>query len=458
MAVSSTTTVLDQRKFLAAKLIKRSLLKLVAASLCDKEKQPDGTGLTANFVRYNRMEVPVTPISEGVDPAQSSIAVSTRTVTLVQWGAYLILTDIARKTTAHPLMEQVNKLLADNAARVMDREIQVVWMAGTNVIYGDATVTSRAAITAGMTITDSTIQRAYITLADAGVPPRFGPSREEDAKAVAAEGSLNGNSTYVAVTDVYVTTNIRAPSTSFGTFAAVSTYANAKAQYNAEVGMWQGFRWVETNFIPVFSLFGGATVAVVSGANFGTGTPTVTAVNGGGTLNSATTYFFKVTRKDLQRGFEDTISIAHSMASAATGDNESFTFAFPSTSGYVYNLYFDSVQTGGTGTDATLFLHTSNIAAGTTVTVTGIVASGTNPPANTNPAVTSIRIHVVYCHGAESTSWVGFQDMQMFISPDEVDTGNPLLLRKTIGYKYMSQAMIRDETRIVRLELPSTFG
>ena len=44
------------------------------------------------------------------------------------------------------------KLLADNAARVMDREVTNVCLAGTNVTYGDGTVTTRTNITAAMVL------------------------------------------------------------------------------------------------------------------------------------------------------------------------------------------------------------------------------------------------------------------------------------------------------------------
>ncbi len=136
--VVSTTTASDQEKFLAAKLIARAYLKLIAVSLCDKVQQPEGTGTTAYFVRYQRMNVPMSTISEGVDPVNNSVSVQQFTVSLDQWGDVVTLTDVAQLTTKHPLVQQVTELLADNAQRVIDREVQVVWMANSNVIYGDA--------------------------------------------------------------------------------------------------------------------------------------------------------------------------------------------------------------------------------------------------------------------------------------------------------------------------------
>jgi hypothetical protein len=45
-------------------------------------------------------------------------------------------------------VEQVLELLSDNAQRVIDREVQIVWLSGTNIIYGDGSVSARSSITA----------------------------------------------------------------------------------------------------------------------------------------------------------------------------------------------------------------------------------------------------------------------------------------------------------------------
>lgn len=455
--ITSSTTSTDQEKFVASELIKRSYLRLVAASVCDKVKQKKGTGKTAYFIRYKRMNVPLATLTEGSDPANSAMTLDSFTVTLDQWGDVITITDVAELTTLHPLMQQALELLADNAQRVIDREIQIVWFTGTNIQYGDSSVTSRRTITAAMKISDTLINKAVVTLVDAGCPQRFGPSNR-DAKAVAAAGSFSGMGHYLGICGPQVMADIRAASTSLGTWASAMVYQGKSGLYNAEVGTWLGVRWVETNFIPKLAILGNTTAAVVSTNAFGTDTPVVTAVDGGGTLTSATTYFFKVTRKDLTRGFEEGISIAHSMASTATANNESFTFNFSSlTAGYVYNLYFDTVQAGGTGTDATLGLVSANIAIGTTVTVTGVaLAANGTPPDNVNTTGTP-TIHPVYFFGAEACVWVGLQDLQVMMTKDESIIGNVLKLKRAIGYKFLAKCMIKDQTRLLRLEVASTY-
>jgi N4-gp56 family major capsid protein len=457
--ITQSTTSSDQEKYLGARLIQRSYIKLVAGPLCEKLDMTPGMGLTANFVRYKRMNVPLTTISEGTDPANSSFSLSTVSVTLDQWGDVITITDVAQLTTKHPLVQQCTDLLADNAARVMDREIQLVWIAGTNIQYGDGSITARGSITSTMKMTDTTIHKARVTHVLNGVPPRGGPALA-DAKQVAPEGSYLGGQNYVGICGPEVLADIMATGTSLGTFVSVAMYNNAKQLYAAEIGTWLGIRWVETNFIPRFKLFGNSTTAVASGAAFGTGTPTLTVLTTGGTLRGTTgggvTFFWKVTRKDLLRGFEEDISIAHSTATTAATDTNSYSYAMPATAGFVYNVYFDTVVGGGTGTDATLGLSVTNAAASATSVVTANPAATTNPPASTPTAASATTVYPVFIFGAEACNWVGFYGIQVMITKDESIIGNILRLKRAIGYKFFGKAMIRDQDRLLRVEVVAT--
>ena len=452
-SVSSATTAADQKKYLHAKLLKNAHLRLVCRDICEKIKLPEGHGLQATFVRYQRMNLPQATITEGIDPNVSTFSLATVTVTLDQWGDVLVLSDIAQLTTSHPLVTQALKLLADNAARVMDREVQIVWLAGTNVTYGDGTVATRAGITTAMRLTDTVLQRAYVSLTDGGAAPRGGPNGDKDYTegGESSGSSLNGSAAYVAVAGPQVLADIRS-SVALGGWLDVAMYNNVKGIYNMEVGRWMGIRWVQTNFIPKFTMLGDTTAAVASGANFGVGqTPTVTAIDGGGTRTSGTTYWFKVTSKLKTRGFEENISIRHSMAAAATGNNESFSFNFTGLpTDRVYNVYF-----GTADSDASLFLAASNIESGATVVVTSVPA-GVNPPGNVNPVGTP-TIHPVYIHGEGSCAWVGLQNLQVMKSRDGATTDNPLELRKTLGYKFLAKTVILNQMFMLRIEVASGF-
>lgn len=443
--VVSGTTALDQEKFLASKLLALSYQKLVAASVCDKVQQPRGAGLQAYFIRYKRMDVPLVPLTEGVDPANSSFTLEQVTVTLDQWGDVITITDVAELTTKHPLVTTATNLLSDNAQRVIDREIQLVWLSGTSVTYGDGVVTSRAAITTAHNVSDVLMTKVRATMSHLGAPPRGGPSGQSVG---AASGNLRGGNSYLAITDAFVTGDIMKTSTSLGTWVSVAMYNQASKLYNSEVGTWLGFRWVETNFIPIFTMLGNTTAAVTSGNAFGTNTPTVTAGTGGSL--AAVAHFFKVTRKSKQRGFEEDISIEHSITPGATG---TLTFNFTGlTAGYVYNVYL-----GTTTGDANLRLAAQNVEVGASAVITVVPGTGSTAPANVNPTGTP-NVHVVYIFGEEAVNWVGLQSLQVKTTPAEASHSNPLALRRKIGYKFMAKAMIRDQQRLMRVEVTSSNG
>lgn len=457
--IVSTTTSTDQEKFLALDLIKRSYLKLVMGSLCDKVQMKKGAGLTANFVRYKRMSVPLSPITEGTDPANSSFALDSVTVTLDQWGDIITVTDVSQLTTFHPLVQQCVELLADNAARVMDREVTLVLLAGTNVIYGDGSVASRTTITSAMKMSDTLLSKARVTMVNNGAPPKGGPSG--DAKQVGASGTFTQGSAYIAVCGPEVMEDIMAVSSSLGAWAAVAMYANQKALYNSEVGTWRNFRFVETNFIPRFTILGNTTTAVVTTNAFGTNTPTVTTSTTGGSLAASTTYYYKVTRIDQTRGFEEEVSIEHTTATGASATS-SMTFDFSGlTTGYTYRVYFGSA-TGNSNLKLVSFtiggVSTSFVPAGTaaaSTVVTAVSSSTTTAPVNTNTTGTP-TIHPVFIFAQQAVNWVGFYGIEMRITGDQPTIGNVLGLKKALGYKFFGKSMIRDQTRLLRLEVAAT--
>ena len=459
MAIDNSVISYDQEKYLAKQLLQRSYLKLVMSSLCDQDQMREGAGLTAYMVRYKRMNAPTSTLTEGTTPSASTFSLEQVTVTLDQWGDYVQLTDIAQLTAKHQVIQEAVKLLADNAARVMDREITIVLLAGTNVQFGDGSVTTRATVTSTMKISDTVLQKARVTMVNNGAPPRGGPAG--DARQVAAQGNFQNGVSYVAVCGPELVSDIQTPSTSFGSFVSSAVYANAKALYNAEVGMWLGFRIVETNFLPKFVLLGNKTAAVSSAASDGGGITgfSITAATSGGSLASAT-FGWKLTRKDLLRGFEEAISIVHTTATG--GGTAKFTFVMPSTSGYVYNLYFDNTaaNAGGATTDAGLGLAGSNLAASSSTVITTFASSTVTPPGNLlsgNTSADPSAIYPMFIFGEAAVGWVGFYKPKFLLTgaaPEKVD---PLAQYRTAGYKFFGKAVIKDQTRLLRLEVASTF-
>jgi N4-gp56 family major capsid protein len=449
--ITRVTTQIDQRKAVAAKLLQRAHLRLVTNSICDKVAQERGTGIQTTFIRYKRMPVPLSTLTEGVPPPNNTISVEQVVSTLDQWGDVVTITDVAQLTTLHPLVSIAQTLLADNAQRVIDRETQLVMLAGTNVFYGDTSVSSRSSITQSMTISDTIIHKATLTMLNAGAPPRFGPSNMlENARGQPASGEMATGGHYLAIMGGEVRRDIMRMAAASNLWVNVTQYQNAKRTYVGEVGDYLGLRIVETNFIPRFRRLGNKTPAAPAGPNAG-GITGLSLAIGTGTLGNAT-YYWKVTRKDTTRGFEEDISIEHSTATG--GATKSLQFTLPSTPGYVYNIYV-----GSSSGDANLFLAAENQPPGEVVNVTSVPSGTANPPASNRAAGDSAdpdTIHPVYIIAEQALAWVGLQNLQTYIQKGG-DKSDPLDQVTKIGYKFMAKACRLDEARLLRLELASNF-
>ena len=456
MTTTRTTVAYDQKKFLAMKLIQRARLNLVAKSLCDPNKMDDGAGLTAYFIRYSRMNVPLDTLTEGTPPTPSDISLEQVTVTLDQWGDSIKITDLAEIVAAHPLVQQAVKLLADNAARVIDREIQVVWLANTNVQYWDGSIAARSSLVTASShyITDNAILQAVASMRDDGASPRGGPFAEDAVES--AQGLVAGDGRFAGICDSMVSADIRQAGESLGTWASTAMYNAARKLYAGEIGEWAGVWWIESNFIPRFTRYGNGTAAVDgtgAGNAFGTGTPVVRAIDGGGTLTSGATYYYKVTRKHKLRGFEEEISIEHTTAAAATGNNESFTFNFAGLdSNYRYYVYFGS----SSGDSNLKQVSSAGHSVGDLVTVTAVPSSTVTAPANVD-ASTAPTVRVVYIVGAEACYLVTLRSLET-TKVDKPDKSDPLGQYKILGFKFLQKAMITDSSRMLRIELLSRFS
>jgi N4-gp56 family major capsid protein len=456
---NTSTLSYDREKFLAAQLVSRSQIRMVAASLCDKITMKEGAGETAYFVRYSRMNLPTTALSDdGADPANSTFSLEEFSVSLDEWGDQITITTRAGLNTKHPLLQEAMNLLADNAARVMDREIQLVWLAGTNVRYGDGSVASRVTITNTMKLDENVIGGARVQLVTDGAPPKG--MKSKDAFQTNASGTFMGGGSYVAVAGPQVLQDLARPSVSLGTWVGVAQYANAKALFNFEVGTWMNMRWVESNFLPAFTTLGNSTVIVASGGSGGITGFTVTAVSSGGSLVSAGVYAWKLVRKSLSRGFGEAISITHTTTPGGSGDNEGLDFVMPSTAGYVYDLYFDATAGGGTTDDSNLKLVSAGIAASGTVHVLAAQATGAAPPGSlrsVGDGADPTTVYPVFIHADESCKWVGFYNTRFYITKDESIIGNVTRRKRAIAYTFFGKAKICDQTRLLRLEVASTF-
>lgn len=449
--IQKSTTSKDQEKYLVAKLLERSYNKLVMNAVCDNLPMREGVGDVAYMVRYKRMNVPVETLTEGVTPDPSMIELEDINVQLDQWGDYVILTDVVQLTTKHPLLQEARKLLADNAARVLDREITIVMLAGTNIQYFDGSVAARSSLISSNIINNDVVGKANVTLTRAGASP-MGVNREDSKENESS--NYNSEMTYIAICGPEVKQDILRPNVNFGTFIQNNVYNQKGSGVTVgAIGKWCGCLWIETNFIPVFTLFGNKTAAIVAGVAPQGLTGVTFATSAAGALTPAQTLGIKIVRRSKLRGFPENISMCKTHLLGALQTRMSFTFD----SNYYYDLY---VSANGLTADSDLKLVGVGY-TGETVNVDAVPTSTTTAPANiatTGTADDPSAIHPVFIVGENAMAWCGFYKPRFLISPEGPTNVDPLAQRRTVGFKFYGKAVIKNNDFMLRLELASSFG
>lgn len=391
-------------------------------------------GKTLRIIRYKRVANPTSTLTEGTPPDAVALTLENVDVTVEQWGIVVLLTDVAMITTEHPALQIAVSRTAMAMAETLEREMAAMLLAGTQVRYATG-VTSRAALT-GAIYTTTTDLLAITTLLRSNGAEDF-------------EAGLYGG-----VIPPQVESDI---SGSDSVFQSASNFANVRRLDYSEIGIWQGVRWVRGNFLPIFKGQGTPDASAASGTlDAGTAKPQVNAIDGGGSIVSATNFKFAVVFKDKQSGYERHITqTSANIASAATGNNESFTIGV--SSGWLTNYVYDVYMTvaGGSGS---LFKVLSNQ---TTVTSAAITAApaGTEAVLPAAPAATK-EVFVGWVFGKDGFGRVELDGMslQSYITPAGASYSNPLAQGRKVGSKIMWKSFVIDNAFFCRLEANSRYS
>src|SRR5947207_10397805 len=215
--------------FIRERTLMLSERKLIFHQFGDRARRPQGHGQTIQFTRYERLSLPTLPLTEGNTPSPQQLTTAIVQAVPDQWGGVVALTDVGTLTVRHPLLRIAQDRIATQHTETVDREIQLVLMGGTNVIFANGR-TSRSTLVAGDNPTTDLIRQIVANLRNQGAP--------------AYEGGH-----YVGVIDPFMEMDL----TKDATFVNAASYSNIKQLYNGEVGMWMGVRWMRSNFLPIIS-------------------------------------------------------------------------------------------------------------------------------------------------------------------------------------------------------------
>ncbi len=225
---------------------------------------------TVVFRGFNRLSLALTPLNEGITPAGQSLTMNSVTAVLSQYGDFTTITDIAEFLYDRSMIKDASEVLGVQSSETIDTVIMNVVAAGTNVIYGDGTVTTRATILLNMKLTSALITRDIRFLERNNVE-KFGPM------------PMIG-SAYALVGHPDVMYDLRNDSA----FVAAINYSSPTPSnpdrgdlFTGELGYWMGARIVSTTLSPVYAAAGASSQNIYGVLCFGKGFYAVSEFTGG---------------------------------------------------------------------------------------------------------------------------------------------------------------------------------
>jgi len=215
-------------------------------------------GNQIKFRRYSQLAVASTPLTEGVTPAGSALAVTDLTATLAQYGDYITLSDMVSMTNQDPVVTEATDVLGDQAGTTIDQARRDVLVAGTNVAYANG-VANRAAVNVKLSTADLDKAIRFLKTQNAKyIKDMIDPTDKV--------GTGSVRKAFVAVVHPDVEYDLE----SLTGYRSVSDYGSGESVMEDEIGSYKNIRFVSSTNCKIFAGAGaaGTTVYKNNGANF----------------------------------------------------------------------------------------------------------------------------------------------------------------------------------------------
>lgn len=217
MATNTTLTLsVEAQKTFDKTLLTRMLPELKFAEFGQKKPIKKNNGKTVNFRRFSSLAPALTPLTEGVTPGGSDLAVDEVEATLQQFGDFVEISDVLDLTGIDPVAAETSEILGEQAGLTIDRVVRNVVCAGTNVQYagGGSVATGK--------ISSEEVKKAARTLKKANAKP--------------FEGG------YIGIVDPDISYDLQ----NDPLWQDVSKYNGGQKIMDGEIGKLGGVRFIET--------------------------------------------------------------------------------------------------------------------------------------------------------------------------------------------------------------------
>ncbi len=207
-------------------------------------------GLNPTTAPLSNFHIPLatTPLVEGVTPVGSRLANQDYTVTLNQYGDYVVITDVIEDTHTDPVLQQATDILGEQAAVTVETLRFNVLKAGVNVFYANS-VAGRSSIVTTISLAD---QRRVTTALNR-------QNAKKITQVVASSADFNTKSVeaaYMAVCHPDLETDIR----QMTGFKPVSDYGPHTTPFEGEIGSVEQVRYLTSTVIAPWVDTGGTAV------------------------------------------------------------------------------------------------------------------------------------------------------------------------------------------------------
>jgi N4-gp56 family major capsid protein len=418
---TSTSLADDMALYIRDELLDIAERNVVFAQHALMAPLPQHNGKTCQFSRYPRLALPFEPAIEGETP--DSVAVSVETVQAItdQWILVVEHTDLAEITVKHPLVATTTELLGLAQAELVDREIQTVLLADSDVVFANAvagsnTVRSNLATT---DVVNSTEMRKLWAILSRNGARRIGTN-------------------YVFICDPEVSQDIHSQQD----FVGVHEFTAAKAMFNNVIGSWLGFDVEVSNNIPTISLGASGDWTVAAGA--------VT----GETFANGETVFVRLEAINATSGQVEKSYAAKSTTVATT---EGVLVTVPSTAGFLYNVYVSN--TNNTSTLANFQLVSAGNAPSTIVSILDFPTSDDAAQRPQQEPASGVTVHTSYAIGKEAYGMVKLSgdNLRVMMTDQRPTDSDPAAQRRKISLKGSFKAVVLNSDWVQRIESGSAF-
>lgn len=207
---------------------------LVHDQFAQKHNIPKNGGKIIEFRKYSPLPKLLTPLAEGVTPDGQKLSMSVINAEVKQYGGYVELSDILLMTAIDNNLVEATELLGDQAGRTLDTISREAMNAGTNVLYGDGSVSARYLLVGGeetgnMLLTVEDIKKGVRKLKTMNAP------------------KIDGD--YVAIINPDCTYDL----TNDPKWLAPHQYVDTANVYSGEIGKIAGVRFVESTEAKIFT-------------------------------------------------------------------------------------------------------------------------------------------------------------------------------------------------------------